>query len=574
VKNISEIKSRSELADFLGVPGYQLSFILFIKKPESFYRTFEIPKKSGSMRQICAPTGILKSLQKKLAKRLWNKIKADRFFHNIIRTNISHAFEKNKSIITNARVHRNKKFVLNLDLENFFDSFHFGRIVGYFEKNRDFKLPHEIAVALAQLVCYNNRLPQGAPTSPVITNLICQIMDYRLLKIAKKYKLDFTRYADDLSFSTNHKDFLNLKDLFLKEITAEIEKAGFTVNNKKTRLLYNDARQEVTGLVVNKKIGVKHEFVKNTRAMAHQLYTTGNFMLNGRFGNLKQLEGRFSFIDQLDVYNRGQAAVSVTKGRQEVVPLNKREREYQKFLFYKYFFANDKPLIITEGKTDIVYLKAALKNLYASYPELIEKKRNNKFLYKVAFFNRKKKHERLLGVNQDGADSLTNLFFYFTDRFKMFTNYLKYFTDLSNKEQKHAVIFLLDNEIGSTDAKKPLRKFVNAINVSNADKEVLKKNLQLHLIPKSKLYLVTNPLVKGKTECEIEDLFSDEVLATVIKGKTFCRSSGFDKEKHYGKQIFSKYVCKNYRKIDFTGFMTLLDTIKALVVSAEEEYVK
>ena len=547
MKNISEIKSRSELADFLGVPGYQLSFILFIKKPESFYRTFEIPKKSGSMRQICAPTGILKSLQKKLSKRLWNKIKADRFFHNIIRTNISHAFEKNKSIITNARVHRNKKFVLNLDLENFFDSFHFGRIVGYFEKNRDFKLPHEVAVALAQLVCYNNRLPQGAPTSPIITNLICQIMDFRLLKIAKKYKLDFTRYADDLSFSTNHKDFLNLKDLFLKEITVEIVKAGFTVNNKKTRLLYNDARQ---------------------------LYSTGNFTINGRPGNLKQLEGRFSFIDQLDVYNRGQPAVSVTKGRQGTVPLNKREREYQKFLFYKYFFANDKPLIITEGKTDIVYLKAALKNLYVAYPELVEKKRNNKFLYKVAFFNRKKKHERLLGVNQDGADSLTNLFFYFTDRFKMFTNYLKYFTDLSNKEQKHAVIFLLDNEIGSTDAKKPLRKFVNAINVSNADKEVLKKNLQLHLIPKSKLYLVTNPLVKGKTECEIEDLFSDEVLATVIKGKTFCRSSGFDKEKHYGKQIFSKYVCKNYRKIDFTGFMTLLDTIKALVVSAEEEYVK
>lgn len=574
MKNISEIKSRRELADFLGIPGYQLSFILFLKRPESFYRTFEIPKKSGDMRHICAPTGILKSIQKKLAKRLGNKIKAIRFSHNIMCTNISHAFEKNKSIITNSRVHRNKKFVINLDLDNFFDSFHFGRVVGYFEKNRDFKLPHEVAVALAQLVCYNNRLPQGAPTSPIITNLICQIMDFRLLKIAKKYKLDFTRYADDLSFSTNHKDFLNLKDLFLKEITVEIVKAGFTVNNKKTRLLYNDARQEVTGLVVNKKIGVKQEFVKNTRAMAHQLYSTGNFTINGRPGNLKQLEGRFSFIDQLDVYNRGQPAVSVTKGRQGTVPLNKREREYQKFLFYKYFFANDKPLIITEGKTDIVYLKAALKNLYVAYPELVEKKRNNMFLYKVAFFNRKKKHERLLGVNQDGADSLTNLFFYFTDRFKMFTNYLKYFTDLSNKEQKHAVIFLLDNEIGSTDAKKPLRKFVNAINVSNADKEVLKKNLQLHLIPKSKLYLVTNPLVKGKTECEIEDLFSDEVLATVIKGKTFCRSNGFDKEKHYGKQIFSKYVCKNYRKIDFTGFMTLLDTIKALVVSAEEEYVK
>ena len=94
------------------------------------------------------------------------------------------------------------------------------------------------------------------------------------------------------------------------------------------------------------------------------------------------------------------------------------------------------------------------------------------------------------------------------------------------------------------------------------------------MIPDSKLYLVTNPLVKGKTECEIEDLFADKVLTTVIKGKTFCRSSGFDKEKHYGKQVFSKYVCRNYRKIDFTGFMTLLNTIKALVAIAGEGHVK
>ena len=160
---------------------------------------------------------------------------SDKVRNKIENTNISHAFEKRKSIITNARIHRNKRYVINLDLENFFDSFHFGRVLGYFEKNKNFMLPHEVAVALTQLVCYQKHLPQGAPTSPIITNLICQILDFRLLKIAKKYKLNFTRYADDLTFSTNDKKFLDLKEHFFKEITTDILRAGFSVNNRKTR---------------------------------------------------------------------------------------------------------------------------------------------------------------------------------------------------------------------------------------------------------------------------------------------------------------------------------------------------
>ena len=124
-----------------------------------------------------------------------------------------------------------------------------------------------MAVIIAQLTCYNGRLPQGAPTSPVITNLICEILDYRVLKIAKRYKLDYTRYADDLTFSTNYSRFLEVFDSFAKELLQEISNSGFTINQSKTRLLYRDSRQEVTGLVVNKKIGVNREYVKSTRAM-------------------------------------------------------------------------------------------------------------------------------------------------------------------------------------------------------------------------------------------------------------------------------------------------------------------
>src|SRR5690606_37339505 len=108
----------------------------------------------------------------------------------------------------------------------------------------------------AQLSCYSGKLPQGAPSSPIISNLICEILDYRLLKISKKYKLDYTRYADDLTFSTNDKKFLDLKTEFYKKLENELIRAGFRINEKKKRLQMSNSRQVVTGLVVNEKINV------------------------------------------------------------------------------------------------------------------------------------------------------------------------------------------------------------------------------------------------------------------------------------------------------------------------------
>src|SRR5690606_14369243 len=111
---------------------------------------------------------------------------------------------------------------------------------------------------------------------------ICEILDYRLLKIAKKYRLDYTRYADDLTFSTNDKKFLDLQTKFYEEIDEEIKRAGFKINEKKVRLQYKDSRQVVTGLVVNEKINVPSTYYKETRAMAHHLYNHGWFEINGK----------------------------------------------------------------------------------------------------------------------------------------------------------------------------------------------------------------------------------------------------------------------------------------------------
>ena len=109
------------------------------------------------------------------------------------------------------------------------------------------------------MTCYQGKLPQGAPTSPIITNLICNIFDVRISKLAKKYRLDYTRYVDDLTFSTNNKEFLNIKNIFFEELEKEIINAGFNINKRKTRVQYRVSRQEVTGIVVNKKLHVSRD---------------------------------------------------------------------------------------------------------------------------------------------------------------------------------------------------------------------------------------------------------------------------------------------------------------------------
>lgn len=558
------IQTRNDLADFLKVPRRKLTHILYIRKPDSYYRTFEIPKKNGGTRTICAPSGDLKSLQIKLSNALWEYLKELRASQNI-QPNISHAFEKEKSIVTNAKIHRNKRFVINMDLESFFDSFHFGRVQGYFEKNKDFLLPRQVAIIIAQISCYNGHLPQGAPSSPIITNLICQVLDMRLLKIAKKYKLDYTRYADDLTFSTNDRSFLIKQEQFIKEISDEISKSGFSVNEKKTRVQYKDSRQEVTGLIVNKKINVNRAYVRETKAMAHQLYTSGQFTINGESASINQLEGRFSFINQLDAYNN-----KIDGEKHDAYHLNGRELQYRTFMFYKNFYAHELPLIITEGKTDIRYLKAALMKFHAKYPALIQKDKNGHFVFSVKFFQRSKRWRYFFGISLDGGDVMKGLYHYFIGA-KGATNYYSYLRKISNREQTSPVILLYDNE---TSTKRPLNAFLSEENrFTSSQKEELKKQLYLKLLPDSKLFLLTNPLVEGKQDCEIEDLFAPELLNLVIDGKTFSRNDRANKEKHYGKEIFSQYVLSNYQSIDFQGFIPLLDALDNIIKASKTSVV-
>lgn len=556
--NFTDIKNKNQLANILNIELKYLNYILYIKKVDNYYTEFEIPKKNGEMRKIHAPVGTLKLIQKKLSTIL-SEYQNYHYSKHYKGNKISHAFEKNKSIITNAKIHRNKKYILNVDLECFFDSFHFGRVKGFFEKNKTFDLPSEIAIILAQLCCYKGCLPQGAPTSPIITNLICKILDIRLLKIAKSFKLDYTRYADDLTFSTNDNKFLENQTKFMNLLVKEIQRAGFKLNMRKTRLQYNTSRQEVTGLVVNQKINVKKSYYKNTRAMADTLYKTGEFTINGVQGNINQLEGRFSFINQLDKYNN-----LLSNEKRTFSKLNSREKQYQKFLFYKYFFSNEKPLLVTEGKTDIVYIKSALKNLHTKYPNLVSKKADGTFEFKISFLKRTKRLQYFLNFVQDGADSMKNLYNFFDSNKsnRLYPNYSNYFSKISNRKPNSPIIFIFDNELNNKT--KPLSKFINYIKLNESKYLKFKENYKINLI--DNLYLLTNQLIGDKSECEIEDLFDEHTLNHEISGKTFNRNlNKLEGTNHYSKEIFSKYISENYKTINFNNFEPFLNNLNEIL---------
>lgn len=552
MKKFDQIKSRNELADYLGISRKSFSYLLYKKQIDDYYEVFEIPKKNGELRPICAPRGLLKKIQKKLSDCL--SLYQEDYLYQNRNHSISHGFIKKKSIITNSVIHRNKRYVLNIDLKDFFTSFHFGRVVGYFEKNKHFQLPHEVAVVIAQLVCYKGVLPQGAPTSPVITNLIGSVLDYRISKIAQKYRLDYTRYADDLAFSTNDYLFEDSYQSFLNEITLEIEKSGFSINEKKLRLQYKDSQQKVTGLVVNKRINVDREYYKKTRAMSHSLYKTGEFLIDGEIGTFKQLEGRYSFIYQLENYSK------------KIDPKNKlelsnRNEDYRKLLFYHCFLDNEKPLLVTEGKTDVLYIKAALKAYYTEYPLLIEKDKDGNFIFKIEFLKRSKRLMDLFSISTDGADTLKNVYNLFVGKGNL-PNLFRYFYEKYGKIQRNPIILIFDNEQIS---ERPLKKFLAHVKLIKDKKQEFDLKTAVKLVDNTKLFLVTMPLLADKKELEMEDLFGEDVLKHEINGKLFSRSNNYDSKVCYGKNEFSKYIYKEYEKIDFSGFKPMLDKICEII---------
>lgn len=291
---LAALKAASTLSDVAALLNFHassLSYILYIQPDAEKYQSFTIPKRAGGQRHISAPCDSLKLLQRNLATFMQDCL-AELAAKHVRSDRAAHGFVRKKSIITNARQHRNRKWVFNLDLKDFFPSINFGRLRGYLIRNRDFELNSRVATVIAQIACHNGTLPQGSPCSPVFANLIAHVLDIRLVKLAREVGCTYSRYADDLTFSTNKLNFpeeIAIRDSgenshlwvpgnIVRDI---IERSDFRINDRKTHQMYRSSRQEVTGLVVNKQIGVKKDYRHNVRAMVDRLVKTGAFEVWG-----------------------------------------------------------------------------------------------------------------------------------------------------------------------------------------------------------------------------------------------------------------------------------------------------
>lgn len=265
------LQSSADVARYFGVAHGRMLWMLYKAPDAARYRHFEIPKRTGGMRPISAPHGLLRELQDKLRADLEQLYKAHPSAHGFIVA---------RSVATNASGHAGKRWVFNIDLEGFFPTINFGRIRGLFLRP-PFEMGPPAAAVCAQIATYRNGLPQGAPTSPVLSNLIAVSLDRALLRLARTHRLAYSRYADDITFSTNDPQFpaavvireqqpdggttASAGDALEKAIVA----SGFTINEKKLRLQGRGVRQSVTGLVVNARVNIARSRIRQLRAMLH-----------------------------------------------------------------------------------------------------------------------------------------------------------------------------------------------------------------------------------------------------------------------------------------------------------------
>lgn len=264
--------SREDVARLLGTSIDQILYLLYGRPASQRYKRFTIPKRRGGRRTILAPCDDLKHLQRKLASKLAELSSPRR---------VAYGFVKGRNIVDNASRHLRCRYVLNVDLSDFFPTITFRRVRGLFIS---LGASDDASTVLGQICCHNDALPQGAPTSPILSNMICAKLDRELLSLAKQHHCTYTRYADDLTFSKKTGSFPvelarldedDRRTILGKELRAIIEGNGFSPNPKKLWLFSRIFRQTVTGLVVNSKPNVRREWVRQLRAMIHDWKTHG-----------------------------------------------------------------------------------------------------------------------------------------------------------------------------------------------------------------------------------------------------------------------------------------------------------
>jgi RNA-directed DNA polymerase len=292
--------NEAELADALGLTIKQLRHYSIHRQRETtpHYVTFAIPKRSGGQRLIYAPKKRLKAIQRLLHAHLVSRLPVSSF---------AHGFRKGRSVATNAAAHVAKAVVIKLDIADCFPTIHFGRVRGLLIA---YGYSYPVAQTLAVLMTEPPRQPvevegkiyhvpvgsrvcvQGAPTSPGLCNALLRRLDNRLAGLAKKHGFDYTRYADDLTFSGPSPDKIKLFVTIAARIAHE---EGLPLNRKKTRVLRAGQRQCVTGVTVNKTAGLSRQERRRLRAALHQ-----QRQKPGDSARARQLDGKLAYLRMLN----------------------------------------------------------------------------------------------------------------------------------------------------------------------------------------------------------------------------------------------------------------------------------
>jgi len=307
---LPQFSSEAELARAMGNSLGELRFLAFFRRAATVthYRRFLVAKKTGGHRLISAPMPRLKRAQEWLLENILEKVAVHE---------AAHGFRRGRSIVSGAQPHVGADVVVNLDLEDFFPTVTYRRIKGVFRK---LGYAESLATVFALLTSepevdtveldgteYHvarppRFLPQGAPTSPALTNMICRGLDARLAGLASSLGYTYTRYADDLTFSGSGEEACANVGRLLRRTRFIVGEEGFRVHPEKTRILRSGNRQEVTGLTVNDRLGVSRKVLRRFRATLFQIERDGP--AGKRWGNgddvIASIEGFANFVAMVD----------------------------------------------------------------------------------------------------------------------------------------------------------------------------------------------------------------------------------------------------------------------------------
>jgi len=373
------LSSYKDLEAPLGLPEKALRFFAYVLPSSEKYQRFEISNKGGGIRDIAAPHPVLKLIQHRISKKIESLYNPKSYVHGYI---------PGRSIISNAEKHVGQRWLLRLDIKDFFPSITYVRVRGLFMAP-PFYMERNVATLLARLCVLDDMLPQGSPASPIISNLIFSTADRRLRKMASENRCYYSRYCDDIFISSNHRHFpkaiayrdeedsVALSESFLDVI----EQSGFKVNDSKVSLKGKDNRQVVTGIVVNEKKNVPREFVREVRAMIYGWEKAGDLKSFDKYWKENYANRNREYIEDVsfDQVLRGKLSfIKAVKGEADSTYLSLAKRVAALDPSFSIdpkavrAHAVEEIIVIGEGKTDQLHMEAALNWFHArgKYSEL------------------------------------------------------------------------------------------------------------------------------------------------------------------------------------------------------------